>query len=92
LEQCLARHLQPWDIPLDGSIRMLDIHSQIIVNEDISKSGESFPINLGSQRLDLIAEPLRGLRHRLKISESAILYQVRREEAIPSRRRVFFDA
>jgi len=41
-----ASSLQAWNIVLDRTIDQLEINAEIVVNQDISESTQSFPIHV----------------------------------------------
>ena len=49
------------------------IYSQVIVDEDVSETGNRLPVNLRMRRLQPIADSLCGFGKRLKITQDGIL-------------------
>jgi hypothetical protein len=63
LQHCgSASVFQPGDIFLDHSIDLLKIHTQVVVDQDIPKSGQPFPVHLWIAFLDAVAGPQAGHR------------------------------
>jgi hypothetical protein len=56
------------------------VDPQVVVDENISESGYTPPVDLRMLDLQTIADPLSRLREYLKVSQNGILYQIGTEK------------
>jgi hypothetical protein len=54
-----------------------DVHSEVIVDQDVSESGNRAPVNLGMEGFQTIADPLSGFGESLEIAQNRVLNQFR---------------
>jgi len=54
-----------------------DVHSKVIVDQNVPESRNGAPVNLGMEGFQTIADPLGGFGERLEIAQNRVLNQFR---------------
>gem|GEM_PF-4642542 len=70
-----ARLLEPRKIAFHSAIDEIEIHTKIVVNKNVPKSSQAFPIHIRPRLRNGFAKPLTRFCKRLKIADNAILDQ-----------------
>jgi len=75
----------------DDSPNEFEIDAKVLMDHEVSESGQLFPGNAGSQGLTIPTYPLGRLGQSLEIAYDSVLRHGAREEQIPTSRHVFLD-
>ena len=91
-EEGLACGFQSGHVPFHGPLDLIKIYSKVGMDEYVPEARQRCPIDFGPSRLEVGAEPLRGLGHRLEIPQHRVLYKVRGRKRLRATRDVLVDS